>query len=148
MRWHDLRHTAVTRLLESGQTLPMVASIMGWSASTTARMALRYGHISTDARRAAMEAMIASRGMSGKAPSGSIRLGLRRKARCTSGSADRFCDRTYFISTPKRCLSRTVLRTISGRMTVIQPAESRTASAAKCPNLVIQPCVKISMSTP
>jgi hypothetical protein len=39
----------------------MVASIMGWSASTTARMALRYGHISTDARRAAMEAMNATR---------------------------------------------------------------------------------------
>ena len=61
VRWHGLRHTAVTRLLESGQTLPTVASIMGWSPSTTARMALRYGHISTDARRAAMEAMIASR---------------------------------------------------------------------------------------
>ena len=56
-RWHDLRHTAVTRLLENGQTLPMVASIMGWSPSTTVRMAQRYGHISTDARRAAMEAM-------------------------------------------------------------------------------------------
>jgi integrase len=60
-RWHDLRHTAVTRLLENGQTLPMVASIMGWSASTTVRMAQRYGHISTDARRAAMEAMNAPR---------------------------------------------------------------------------------------
>jgi len=60
-RWHDLRHTAVTRLLENGQTLPMVASIMGWSASTTVRMVQRYGHISTDARRAAMEAMNAPR---------------------------------------------------------------------------------------
>jgi integrase len=57
LRWHDLRHTAVTRLLENGQTLPMVASIMGWSPSTTVRMAQRYGHISTDARRAAMESM-------------------------------------------------------------------------------------------
>ena len=61
VRWHDLRHTCVTRLLESGQTLPMIASIMGWSASTTVRMAQRYGHISTDARRAAMEAMNAPR---------------------------------------------------------------------------------------
>ena len=60
-RWHDLRHTAVTRLLENGQTLPMVASIMGWSPSTTVRMAQRYGHISTDARRAAMETMNAPR---------------------------------------------------------------------------------------
>ena len=60
-RWHDLRHTAVTRLLESGQTLPMVASIMGWSPSTTVRTAQRYGHISTEARRAAMEAMNTAR---------------------------------------------------------------------------------------
>ena len=60
-RWHDLRHTAVTRLLENGQTLPVVASIMGWSPSTTVRMAQRYGHISTDARRAAMESMNAPR---------------------------------------------------------------------------------------
>lgn len=39
----------------------MVASIMGWSASTTVRMAQRYGHISTDARWVAMEAMNAPR---------------------------------------------------------------------------------------
>jgi integrase len=57
VRWHDLRHTCVTRLLEQGQSLPMVASIMGWSASTTVRMAQRYGHISPDARREAMESM-------------------------------------------------------------------------------------------
>ena len=51
----------MTRLLESGQTLPMIASIMGWSASTTVRMAQRCGPISTDARHAAMEAMNAPR---------------------------------------------------------------------------------------
>ena len=31
-RFHDLRHTACTRLLEHGASLPIVASIMGWSA--------------------------------------------------------------------------------------------------------------------
>lgn len=51
----------MTPLLASGQTLPMVASIMGWSPSTTVRMAQRYGYISTDARQAAMEAMTAAR---------------------------------------------------------------------------------------
>lgn len=61
VRWHDLRHTCVTRLLEQGHSLPMVASIMGWSASTTVRMAQRYGHISPDARRDAMESMNAPR---------------------------------------------------------------------------------------
>jgi integrase len=55
-RWHDLRHTVVKRLLESDQML-MVANILGGSPSTMVRMAQRYGHISTDARRAAMESM-------------------------------------------------------------------------------------------
>jgi hypothetical protein len=39
----------------------MVASMMGWSRSTTVRMAQWYSHISTDARRAAMESINASR---------------------------------------------------------------------------------------
>jgi integrase len=38
-RFHDLRHSAVTRLLEAGIPYPVVASIMGWSASTAIRMA-------------------------------------------------------------------------------------------------------------
>src|SRR5580698_8542219 len=38
-RFHDLRHTAVTRLLEAGIPYPVVASIMGWSAATAIRMA-------------------------------------------------------------------------------------------------------------
>ena len=41
----NLRHTACTRLLERGASLPIVASILGWSPSTTAKMAKRYGHI-------------------------------------------------------------------------------------------------------
>ena len=49
-RFHDLRHTACTRLLERGVPLPVVASIFGWSAGTTAKMAKRYGHIGTDVR--------------------------------------------------------------------------------------------------
>src|SRR5262249_171456 len=45
VRFHDLRHTACTRMLEGGIPYPVVASIMGWSASTSIRMAKRYGHI-------------------------------------------------------------------------------------------------------
>jgi hypothetical protein len=44
-RFHDLRHTACTRLLEGGVPYHVVATIMGWSASTAIRMAKRYGHI-------------------------------------------------------------------------------------------------------
>ncbi len=57
-RFHDLRHTTCTRLLERGASLAVVASIMGWSASTTAKMAKRYGHIGNEAQRAALEALV------------------------------------------------------------------------------------------
>jgi len=54
IRWHDLRHTFCTRLLEQGQGLPILAALMGWSAATTVRMAKRYGHISGDVLSAAV----------------------------------------------------------------------------------------------
>jgi integrase len=50
-RFHDLRHAACTRLLEGGVSLPIVASILGWSAGTTVSMAKRYGHIGQNAQR-------------------------------------------------------------------------------------------------
>ena len=56
-RFHDLRHTACTRLLEGGVPYPVVATIMGWSASTAIRMAKRYGHIGQKAMREAMEVL-------------------------------------------------------------------------------------------
>lgn len=56
-RFHDLRHTACTRMLERGAPLAVVASIMGWSASTTAKMAKTYGHIGSDAQRLALDCL-------------------------------------------------------------------------------------------
>lgn len=56
-RFHDLRHTAVTRLLEAGIPYPVVASIVGWSAATAIRMAKRYGHIGNQALRAAADVL-------------------------------------------------------------------------------------------
>jgi integrase len=53
-RWHDLRHTFATRILERGTGLSVAAVIMGWSPATAARMAKRYGHISTDILRSAV----------------------------------------------------------------------------------------------
>lgn len=50
-RFHDLRHTAVTRLLEGGVPYPVVASMVGWSAATAIRMSKRYGHIGSQALR-------------------------------------------------------------------------------------------------
>jgi len=44
-------------MLEAGVPLSVVASIMGWSASTTVRMAKRYGHIGHNAQRLAVDAL-------------------------------------------------------------------------------------------
>ena len=41
-------------MLEGGHGLSVVATILGWSAATTAVMAKRYGHIGDTARRAAV----------------------------------------------------------------------------------------------
>jgi len=56
-RFHDLRHTTVTRLLERGQPLAVVADPMGWSTATAVRMSKRYGHIGPSAKRSAMAAL-------------------------------------------------------------------------------------------
>ncbi len=56
-RFHDLRHTAVTRLLEAGIPYPVVANMMGWSAATAIRMAKRYGHIGSHALREAADVL-------------------------------------------------------------------------------------------
>jgi integrase len=56
-RFHDLRHTGCTRMLEAGVPFSVVATIMGWSASTTVRMSRRYGHIGQTAQRQAVNAL-------------------------------------------------------------------------------------------
>jgi integrase len=56
-RFHDLRHTGCTRMLENGAPFPLIARIMGWSTATTVRMAKRYGHIGHDALRSAVESI-------------------------------------------------------------------------------------------
>lgn len=57
LRFHDLRHTAATKLLEQGTPYAVVAHILGWSASTAVRMAKRYGHIRPEVQRQALEAI-------------------------------------------------------------------------------------------
>jgi integrase len=53
-RFHDLRHTGCTRMLEAGVPFATVAVIMGWSPAATVRMAKRYGHIGQAAQRQAV----------------------------------------------------------------------------------------------
>ena len=55
-RFHDLRHSGCSRLLDAGVSHPVVAEIMGWSASTAIRMIKEvYGHIGLAAKQRAME---------------------------------------------------------------------------------------------
>jgi integrase len=56
-RFHDLRHTGCTRMLEAGVPFSVIATIMGWSPSTTVRMSRRYGHIGQTAQRQAVNAL-------------------------------------------------------------------------------------------
>jgi integrase len=55
VRVHDLRHTGVSRMIKNKVPLPMIAKIVGWSASTTVRMAQRYGTFTPEEMRPALE---------------------------------------------------------------------------------------------
>jgi integrase len=57
VRFHDLRHTAVTRMIDAGVPLPKIAKIVGWTAGTMAKMAARYGHFGIEELRGAVEAI-------------------------------------------------------------------------------------------
>ncbi len=56
-RFHDLRHTAVSRMLNAGIPIAKVAKIVGWSTSTMVLMAARYGHFSLNELRGAVESI-------------------------------------------------------------------------------------------
>jgi len=80
-RFHDLRHTGCTRMLEAGVPFSVVATIMGWSASTTVRMSKRYGHIGQSAQRLAVDALcepvFQGDGAQNRAQSGNVSAGVR-----------------------------------------------------------------------
>jgi integrase len=61
VRFHDLRHTAVSRMIAAGIPLPIIAKIVGWSAGTMAKMAARYGHFSMEELRGAVETISSPR---------------------------------------------------------------------------------------
>ena len=57
VRFHDLRHSAVSRMIAARVPLPIIAKIVGWTAGTMAKMAARYGHFGIDELREAVEAI-------------------------------------------------------------------------------------------
>jgi integrase len=66
-RFHDLRHTAVSRMLNAGIPIAKVAKIAGWSPATMVRMASRYGHFTLNELRDAVES-ISGNGMARQSP--------------------------------------------------------------------------------
>jgi integrase len=77
-RFHDLRHTGCTRLLEAGVSHPVVAEIMGWSTSTAIRMIKEvYGHIGLGAKIRAMEQLEQFAVLPGKTPSEGAQKGAQ-----------------------------------------------------------------------
>jgi integrase len=62
-RFHDLRHTAATRMAAGGADAFTLCSIFGWS---DIRMALRYTHAMSDAKRRAVENLTGKQNSGGK----------------------------------------------------------------------------------
>jgi len=56
-RFHDLRHSAITQLAESGASDSTIMAIAG---HVSRRMLERYSHVRMEAKRKAMEALAAS----------------------------------------------------------------------------------------
>jgi integrase len=54
-RFHDLRHTAVTRMVKRKVPIPVITQLVGWSPSTMWEMAKKYAHFYTDDLRGAVE---------------------------------------------------------------------------------------------
>lgn len=88
VRFHDLRHACVTRMLEGGAPLSVVAAIMGWSPATTVRMAKRYGHIGQVAQRQAVE-LLDLKTKKGRPSRGGQKQGKKRQQNCGEASRSR-----------------------------------------------------------
>ena len=83
VRFHDLRHTAVSRMIAAGIPLPIIAKIVGWSAGTMAKMAARYGHFQMEGLRGAVETI-----SSPKIDAGSPRFSPQSEARVEGASVN------------------------------------------------------------
>ena len=54
-RFHDLRHTAISRVIANKTPIPIIAVLVGWSPTTMWEMAQRYGHFDIDTLREHVE---------------------------------------------------------------------------------------------
>jgi hypothetical protein len=82
--FHDLRHTAVSRMIAARIPLPIIAKIVEWSPGTMAKVAARYGHFGIEELRERLRLITcAPRAESDKIEAGSLRVfprvGYRRR---------------------------------------------------------------------
>jgi integrase len=61
-RFHDLRHTACTRMITEKVPIPVIAQLVGWSPTTMWAMAQKYGHYDQETLRRAVESISAGSG--------------------------------------------------------------------------------------
>ena len=88
IRFHDLRRTAVSRMIAAGTPLPIIARIVGWSAGTMAKMAARYGHFGIEDLRGAVEAIGRNPVETVKARTGSLEFSLDSDSATGDGRAN------------------------------------------------------------
>jgi len=86
VRFHDLRHTAISRMIAARVPLPIIAKIVGWASGTLAKMAARYGHFGIEELRGAVEAISAADG--GDLRAGSLQFSLHSEANSGSHRAN------------------------------------------------------------
>jgi integrase len=61
LNFHDLRGTAATQLAEAGASIPMIASVMGWTHRSAESIINRYVARSSNLARAGIEKLEAHR---------------------------------------------------------------------------------------
>jgi hypothetical protein len=76
VRFHDLRHSAVSRMIAARVPLPIIAKIVGWAPGTMAKMAARYGHFGIEEPRGTVEAISSNVAAGGVFRGGSLQFSL------------------------------------------------------------------------
>jgi integrase len=56
-RFHDLRHTSISRMINAGVSITKVAKLVGWQPTTMVAMAGKYGHHGLEDLRSAVESV-------------------------------------------------------------------------------------------
>jgi hypothetical protein len=97
VRFHDLRHSAVSRMIAARVPLPIIAKIVGWAPGTMAKMAARYGHFGIAELRGAVEAISSNVAAGNVLRAGSLQFSLHAEADHSSQRADALPDKGFHV---------------------------------------------------